>query len=57
MLENASSVNCSMKCSQSARSGVTVMQVRQGNAKGLGYAIMCAYLMVGDEPVAVVSRT
>lgn len=34
--------------------GVTVMQVRQGNAKGLGHAIMCAYPMVGDEPVAVV---
>ena len=30
------------------------MQVRQGNAKGLGHAIMCAYPMVGDEPVAVV---
>lgn len=34
--------------------GVTVMQVRQGVAKGLGHAIMCAYPMVGDEPVAVV---
>ncbi|WP_457913960.1 UTP--glucose-1-phosphate uridylyltransferase GalU [Candidatus Gillettellia adelgis] len=34
--------------------GVTIMQVRQGVAKGLGHAIMCAYPMVGDEPVAVV---
>ncbi|BBI91749.1 glucose-1-phosphate uridylyltransferase [Serratia symbiotica str. Tucson] len=34
--------------------GVTVMQVRQGVAKGLGHAVMCAYPMVGDEPVAVV---
>ncbi|MEB6335992.1 UTP--glucose-1-phosphate uridylyltransferase GalU [Serratia rhizosphaerae] len=34
--------------------GVTVMQVRQGVAKGLGHAIMCAYPLVGDEPVAVV---
>ncbi|AEW44486.1 UTP--glucose-1-phosphate uridylyltransferase [Serratia symbiotica str. 'Cinara cedri'] len=33
---------------------VTVMQVRQGMAKGLGHAIMCAYPMVGDEPVVVV---
>ncbi|NIG62716.1 MAG: UTP--glucose-1-phosphate uridylyltransferase GalU [Serratia symbiotica] len=34
--------------------GVTVMQVRQGVTKGLGHAVMCAYPMVGDEPVAVV---
>ncbi|PVZ84781.1 UTP--glucose-1-phosphate uridylyltransferase [Serratia sp. S1B] len=34
--------------------GVTVMQVRQGMAKGLGHAILCAYPLVGDEPVAVV---
>lgn len=34
--------------------GVTVMQVRQGVAKGLGHAVMCAYPMVGDEPVAMV---
>jgi UTP--glucose-1-phosphate uridylyltransferase len=34
--------------------GVTVMQVRQGVAKGLGHAILCAYPLVGDEPVAVV---
>ncbi|WP_431222285.1 UTP--glucose-1-phosphate uridylyltransferase GalU [Serratia sp. L9] len=33
---------------------VTVMQVRQGVAKGLGHAILCAYPLVGDEPVAVV---
>lgn len=32
---------------------VTVMQVRQGVAKGLGHAVMCAYPMVGDKPVAV----
>lgn len=34
--------------------GVTVMQVRQGMAKGLGHAVMCAYPIVRDEPVAIV---
>lgn len=34
--------------------GVTVMQVRQGVAKGLGHAILCAHPLVGDEPIAVV---
>lgn len=34
--------------------GVTIMQVRQGVAKGLGHAILCAQPMVGDEPFAVV---
>jgi len=34
--------------------GVTIMHVRQGNAKGLGHAIMCAYPLVGDEPCAVI---
>lgn len=33
---------------------VTIMQVRQGEAKGLGHAILCAKPLVGDEPVAVV---
>jgi UTP--glucose-1-phosphate uridylyltransferase len=33
---------------------VTIMQVRQGEAKGLGHAVMCAYPLVGDEPVAVI---
>ncbi|TKI08157.1 UTP--glucose-1-phosphate uridylyltransferase GalU [Martelella alba] len=33
---------------------VTIMQVRQGLAKGLGHAVLCAYPLVGDEPVAVV---
>lgn len=33
---------------------VTIMQVRQGLAKGLGHAIMCAYPLVGNEPVAIV---
>lgn len=35
-------------------SNVTIMQVRQGQAKGLGHAIMCAYPVVGNEPFAVV---
>ncbi|MDR0805797.1 MAG: UTP--glucose-1-phosphate uridylyltransferase GalU [Enterobacteriaceae bacterium] len=35
-------------------SNVTIMHVRQGLAKGLGHAIMCAYPLVGDEPFAVV---
>ncbi len=34
--------------------GTTIMHVRQGNAKGLGHAILCAYPVVGDEPFAVV---
>lgn len=33
---------------------VTIMQVRQGLAKGLGHAIMCAYPLIGDEPFVVV---
>ncbi len=33
---------------------VTIMQVRQGLAKGLGHAVMCAYPVVGNEPVAVI---
>ncbi|AKL40150.1 MULTISPECIES: UTP--glucose-1-phosphate uridylyltransferase GalU [Serratia] len=32
---------------------VTVMQVRQGQAKGLGHAVLCARPMVGDEPFVV----
>ncbi|WP_105258036.1 UTP--glucose-1-phosphate uridylyltransferase GalU [Pseudoalteromonas sp. T1lg88] len=34
--------------------GVTVMHVRQGEAKGLGHAIMCARPIVGDNPFAVI---
>ncbi|WP_127959791.1 UTP--glucose-1-phosphate uridylyltransferase GalU [Serratia microhaemolytica] len=33
---------------------VTIMHVRQGNAKGLGHAVLCAKSLVGDEPFAVV---
>lgn len=33
---------------------VTIMHVRQGLAKGLGHAVMCAKPLVGDAPVAVV---
>ncbi|ACS85748.1 UTP--glucose-1-phosphate uridylyltransferase GalU [Musicola paradisiaca] len=33
---------------------VTIMQVRQGLAKGLGHAVLCAHPLIGDEPVAVV---
>lgn len=32
---------------------VTVMQVRQGQAKGLGHAVLCAKPMVGDNPFVV----
>ena len=32
---------------------VTVMQVRQGQAKGLGHAVLCAKPMVGDSPFVV----
>jgi UTP--glucose-1-phosphate uridylyltransferase len=33
---------------------VTIMHVRQGVAKGLGHAVLCARPMVGDSPFAVV---
>lgn len=33
---------------------VTIMQTRQGIAKGLGHAVLCARPMIGDEPFAVV---
>lgn len=33
---------------------VTIMHVRQGEAKGLGHAILCAMPLVGDAPFAVV---
>ncbi|MEP4888666.1 MAG: UTP--glucose-1-phosphate uridylyltransferase GalU [Aliiglaciecola sp.] len=33
---------------------VTIMHVRQGVAKGLGHAILCARPMIGDNPFAVV---
>ncbi|MGV6988317.1 UTP--glucose-1-phosphate uridylyltransferase GalU [Testudinibacter sp. P80/BLE/0925] len=34
--------------------GVTIMHVRQGHAKGLGHAVLCAKPLVGDEPFVVV---
>lgn len=34
--------------------GVTVVAVRQAEAKGLGHAVLCARPVVGDEPFAVV---
>lgn len=33
---------------------VTIMHVRQGNAKGLGHAVLCGRPLVGYEPFAVV---
>ncbi|MFP4685546.1 UTP--glucose-1-phosphate uridylyltransferase GalU [Pasteurella multocida] len=33
---------------------VTIMHVRQGNAKGLGHAVLCGRLLVGNEPFAVI---
>ncbi|WP_317133696.1 UTP--glucose-1-phosphate uridylyltransferase [Rheinheimera salexigens] len=32
---------------------VTIMQVRQGEAKGLGHAVLCALPVVGNSPFAV----
>ena len=32
---------------------VTIMHVRQGEAKGLGHAILCAHPLVGDAPFAI----
>lgn len=34
--------------------GVTVMQTRQGEPKGLGHAILCARPLIGDAPFAIV---
>lgn len=34
--------------------GVTIMHIRQGQAKGLGHAVLCAKPLVGDAPFAVV---
>ena len=33
---------------------VTIMHVSQGNAKGLGHAVLCGRAVVGNEPFAVV---
>ena len=32
---------------------VTIMHIRQGEAKGLGHAVLCAHPLVGDSPFAV----
>lgn len=32
---------------------VTIMHVRQGEAKGLGHAVLCARPLIGDNPFAV----
>lgn len=34
--------------------GVTIMQVRQGQAKGLGHAVLCAKPLIGNSPFAVI---
>lgn len=34
--------------------GVTIMQIRQGQAKGLGHAVLCAKTLIGNEPFAVI---
>lgn len=34
--------------------GVTIMHVRQGAAKGLGHAVLCAKSLIGNSPFAVV---
>ncbi|MFC3031869.1 UTP--glucose-1-phosphate uridylyltransferase GalU [Pseudoalteromonas fenneropenaei] len=34
--------------------GVTIIHVRQGEAKGLGHAISCAAPIIGDEPFVVI---
>ncbi|WP_087019919.1 UTP--glucose-1-phosphate uridylyltransferase GalU [Thaumasiovibrio subtropicus] len=35
-------------------SDVTIMHVRQGQAKGLGHAVLCARPLIGEQPFAVV---
>lgn len=37
-----------------APKGVTIMHIRQGVAKGLGHAVLCAKPIIGDAPFAVV---
>lgn len=37
-----------------APKGVTIMHIRQGVAKGLGHAVLCAKPIIGNEPFAVV---
>ena len=34
--------------------GITLISVRQAEAKGLGHAILCARSVIGDEPFAVI---
>lgn len=34
--------------------GITMISVRQAEAKGLGHAILCARSVIGDEPFAVI---
>lgn len=34
--------------------GVTIMNVRQGQSKGLGHAVLCARPLIGDAPFAVI---
>ena len=36
-----------------APEGVTIMHVRQGQAKGLGHAVLCAKPAIGETPFAV----
>lgn len=33
---------------------ISITSIRQGVAKGLGHAVLCAYPIVGDEPFAVI---
>ena len=35
-------------------SDVTIMHVRQGEAKGLGHAVLCAHPLVGEQPFVVI---
>lgn len=34
--------------------GVTIMNVRQGQSKGLGHAVLCAKPLIGNSPFAVI---
>jgi len=42
------------ECIAAGPKHVTIMHVRQGVAKGLGHAVLCAKPLVGNEPFAVV---
>ncbi|MBK4764906.1 MAG: UTP--glucose-1-phosphate uridylyltransferase [Pantoea sp. Brub] len=33
---------------------ITIIQIPENNIKGIGYAIMCAYPLIGNKPIAII---